>query len=64
VPTDVIFGTESEVMNAERRAMAAQIAPLCGPPIAIPCSHHHIMIEQPVALAAALDALLAVPRDR
>ena len=62
VPTDVIYGEESEIMDAERRAIAAAIAPLCGPPIAIPCSHHHIMIEQPVALAAALSALLAVPR--
>lgn len=63
VPTDVIYGADTEIMNPGRRAMAAEIAPLCGPPIAIPCSHHHIMIEQPVALAAALDALLAVSRD-
>lgn len=64
VPTDVIYGVNTEIMNPERRAMVAQIASLCGPPIAIPCSHHHIMIEQPIALAAALDALLAVPRNR
>ncbi|MDR3389621.1 MAG: alpha/beta hydrolase [Rudaea sp.] len=63
VPMDVIYGAQTEIMNQERRAMAAEIAPLCGPPIAIPCSHHHVMIEQPVALASTLAALLAVPRD-
>jgi len=64
VPTDVIFGAQTEVMNPERRAMAAQIAALCGPPVEIPCSHHHIMIEQPVALVSALSALLAVQRSK
>lgn len=62
VPTDVIYGAETEIMTPERRAMASEIAQLCGPPIAIPSAHHHIMIEQPIALVAALDALLAVPR--
>jgi pimeloyl-ACP methyl ester carboxylesterase len=64
IPTDVIYGVQSEVMTPERRAMAAEIAPLCGPPIAIPCAHHHIMIEQPLALVTAIEALLATPRTR
>ncbi|MDO7842085.1 alpha/beta fold hydrolase [Sphingomonas immobilis] len=64
VPTDVIYGAESEIMTPERRAMAAEIAVDCGIPVEIPCTHHHIMIEQPVALAAALDALLATPRNK
>lgn len=63
VPTDVIYGEETEIMNSDRRAMASEIAPRCGPPIRIPAAHHHIMIEQPIALVAALEALLAVPRD-
>ncbi|MET0375172.1 MAG: alpha/beta hydrolase [Rhizorhabdus sp.] len=63
VPTDVLYGEQTEIMHAERRAMAAEIAPLCGPPVAIPASHHHIMIEQPIALTAAIEALLAVARD-
>lgn len=62
VPTDLIYGAETEIMTPERRAMAAEIAPFCGPPIAVPCAHHHVMIEQPIALVSALDALLAVPR--
>lgn len=64
VPTDVIYGAQTEVMHEERRAMAAQIAPLCGPPIRIAAAHHHIMVEQPIALAAAIEALLAVPRPK
>ncbi|MET0371516.1 MAG: alpha/beta hydrolase [Sphingobium sp.] len=64
VPTDVIYGALTEVMHEGRRAMAAEIAPLCGPPICIPAAHHHIMIEQPIALTAAIDALLAVPRPK
>lgn len=64
VPMDVIYGSETEIMTPERRAMAAEIAPLCGPPVEIPCAHHHIMIEQPIALVAAIEALLATPRSR
>jgi pimeloyl-ACP methyl ester carboxylesterase len=64
VPTDVIYGMQSEIMTPERRAMAAEIAPLCGPPVPIACAHHHIMIEQPIALVAAIEALLATPRSR
>jgi pimeloyl-ACP methyl ester carboxylesterase len=63
VPTDVIYGAETEIMNAERRAMVNEIAPSCGPHIVIPCAHHHIMIEQPIALVAAIKALLATPRS-
>lgn len=62
VPTDIIYAMDTEVMTPERRAMAAELSDTCGPLIAIPASHHHIMIEQPIALVAALNALLAVPR--
>lgn len=62
VPTDVIYGALTEVMRPERRAMLAKLAPLSGPPIAIPAAHHHILVEQPIALIAAVMALLAVPR--
>jgi 3-oxosteroid 1-dehydrogenase len=35
------------------------MAPHAGQAIAIPAAHHHIMIEQPIALVAALRGLLA-----
>lgn len=62
VPVDVIHGDRSEIMIPERIAEARRIAPDCGTPLSIPASHHHIMIEQPIALIAALRGLLANER--
>lgn len=59
VPTDIIYGAQSDVMTAERVALALMIAPHAGAPVAIPACNHHIMIEQPLALIAALRGLLA-----
>jgi hypothetical protein len=49
------------VGEAELAAFLANM-PACGAPIIVPLSHHHIMIEQPVGLVAALNGLLAHPR--
>ncbi|KMS53379.1 alpha/beta fold hydrolase [Sphingobium cupriresistens] len=59
VPTDIIYGAQSDVMTAERVALALMIAPHAGTPVAIPACNHHVMIEQPLALIAALCGLLA-----
>ncbi|WP_088181914.1 alpha/beta fold hydrolase [Sphingobium sp. Z007] len=59
LPVDVIYGTESNVMTADRVALALKIAPHAGTPVAIPACNHHIMIEQPLALIAALSGILA-----
>jgi pimeloyl-ACP methyl ester carboxylesterase len=59
VPCDIVYGDRSEIFTAERRARAAEIVAVSGRYIAIPAAHHHVMIEQPLALIAALHALLA-----
>jgi pimeloyl-ACP methyl ester carboxylesterase len=59
VPLAHIFGDRSVVMS--RRALG-QPSPLPADilEIAIPDSAHHIMVDQPLALIAALRSLLAV----
>ncbi|HCW59383.1 alpha/beta hydrolase [Sphingobium sp. UBA5915] len=59
VPTDVIYGAESDVMTPERVELALKIAPHAGKPVAIPACNHHVMIEQPLALVAALRGILS-----
>jgi pimeloyl-ACP methyl ester carboxylesterase len=62
-PVDFIHGDRSEVVDADALASLVANMPSCGTPIAIPLCHHHVMIEQPFALVAVLDALLANPRS-
>ena len=60
-PLAQIFGDRSAIML--RREMAASRPTSCRPDvpsIAIPDSEHHIMVDQPLALVAALRTLLAV----
>jgi hypothetical protein len=58
-PMAQIFGDRSAIML--RREMAAgRFVPANVPSIAIPDSEHHIMVDQPLALVAALRTLLAV----
>jgi pimeloyl-ACP methyl ester carboxylesterase len=47
--------TVSEEIWAEHRALA----PAGTPFVVIPDAHHHVMIDQPIALIATLRALLA-----
>ena len=63
-PVDFIHGDRSEIVDADALAALAANLPGCGRPVAIALCHHHVMIEQPVALVAALDSLLANPRVR
>ncbi|MET0361901.1 MAG: alpha/beta hydrolase [Sphingobium sp.] len=62
VPVDMIYGELTEIMNPARRVQLRRLARDVGQEIAIPASHHHILIEQPLALVAALNALLANER--
>lgn len=63
VPVDLIYGDSTEVMTAPRRAQVNDMARNIGRHIAIPACHHHVLIEQPLALVSAIRALLANPRD-
>ncbi|WP_242124092.1 alpha/beta hydrolase [Sphingobium sp. Sx8-8] len=62
VPVDMIRGEHSEIMTPPRVAALREMAPSLGREIIIPASHHHILIEQPASLCAALNALLANDR--
>lgn len=58
VPLSYVHGDRSDVVDAADVARCEELLPACGPPITIPLSHHHVMLEQPVALVAVLSALL------
>ena len=58
VPMVHIYGAKSRIVE-HRKAGAPSPFPAGMPEIEIPDAHHHIMIDQPLALVAALRALLA-----
>ena len=58
VPVDFVFGELSAVVDCERAAATVAALPLGRGPIGIPQAHHHLMLDQPVALIATLRALL------
>jgi pimeloyl-ACP methyl ester carboxylesterase len=61
VPVDFIHCAQSEVVQATDLALFQASIPNFGISVTLPLSHHHAMIEQPVALVAALNGLLARP---
>lgn len=61
-PVDFIHAARSEVVGPEALAAVVANLPGLGTPVTVPLSHHHLMLEQPVGLVAALDGLLANPR--
>jgi len=61
-PVDFIHAEQSEVVGKIETQRFVDNFPGCGEPVLVPLSHHHIVIEQPVGLVAALNGLLARPR--
>lgn len=61
---DLIYGGESSFMTAENIANFLHHMPDCGAPVEIPLANHHIMLEQPAALIAAINGLLARPHQK
>ncbi len=59
-PLAFIYGELSRIVPTELRARQQAHTPRGTPFIGIPDSHHHIMIDQPIALLAAIRTLLAV----
>jgi pimeloyl-ACP methyl ester carboxylesterase len=57
-PMAHIFGDKSNIMRRHAGQLASLI-PADAPQVMIPDSEHHIMVDQPLALVAALRALLA-----
>lgn len=59
IPVHLIWGEHSVVARAKSMRRMAAALPLCHEPIMIPEAHHHLMLDQPVAVLAVLQALLA-----
>ncbi len=57
-PLAHIFGDRSEIIR-RHAGQTARFIPAGTPQIAVPDSEHHIMVDQPLALVAALRALMA-----
>ncbi len=58
-PVALIWGENSMLMPPERVASMREALPPGSPAIGIPASEHHVMIDQPLALVAALRGLFA-----
>jgi pimeloyl-ACP methyl ester carboxylesterase len=54
----LLFGERSQLMTGPRIELIRRLTPLDAPWIVIPDAGHHVMVDQPLALAAALRALL------
>jgi pimeloyl-ACP methyl ester carboxylesterase len=59
-PIAQMFGDRSAIMRRREAGEMMAFVPPGVPSIAIPDSEHHIMVDQPLALVAALRSLLAV----
>jgi pimeloyl-ACP methyl ester carboxylesterase len=59
-PMAQIFGDRSAIMRRREFGQQSDYVPAGVPSVAIPDSEHHIMVDQPLALVAALRMLLAV----
>jgi hypothetical protein len=59
-PLAQMFGDRSAIMRRKEFGARPDFVPEGVPTMAIPDSEHHIMVDQPLALVAALRALLAV----
>jgi len=58
VPVDYVYGEESAAVEPWRAQRIAARLRRCRGAIGIPQSHHHLMLDQPLALVAVLRALV------
>ena len=58
-PLAFIYGETSRIVTPERLAQQIRHAPAGTPFIGVPAAGHHIMLEQPIALVAAIRAIAA-----
>ena len=56
---DVVYGERSSVIDSRRAANMVDCMRRARGPIAVPEAHHHVMLDQPLALIALLRTLLA-----
>ena len=64
VPFGILYGEQSELVTADHVATLAARLPDCRFVAAIPHARHHIMVDQPLALVAALRVGLAALERR
>jgi pimeloyl-ACP methyl ester carboxylesterase len=57
-PVSMVVGERSPLMTPSRRALLRRVTPSVTPWIEIPDAGHHVMVDQPLALVAALRAQL------
>ena len=57
-PMAYVYGDSSAIVSHELAHEIVSRIPKCHGPIAIPESHHHVLLDQPLSLVAALRALL------
>lgn len=58
VPIDIVFGELSAMKDDERVRRMLSLPAQARGPVIIPQAHHHIMLDQPLALVSALRVLL------
>jgi len=58
-PVDVVYGECSAVVDYAAAQQVVELLPFGRGPFGIPGSHHHLMIDQPLAVIAMLRGLLA-----
>lgn len=56
---DVVRGQHSVILTAPRAARIAALLPQSQGPVAVPKAHHHLLLDQPLALVDTLRSLLA-----
>lgn len=61
LPVDLIRGGASAFLTDEHIASFRRHMPACGDPVEVPMANHHVLLEQPVALLAAINGLLSRP---
>lgn len=59
VPVDYVHAECSSIVSAERARGICAAIPNARAPITLPRAHHHLMLDQPLALVEALRGLLA-----
>ena len=57
-PTTFIYGDQSAVVSRELAHAIVKHLQHGHGPIAVPNSHHHVLLDQPIALVAGVKALL------
>jgi len=58
-PVALAWGEDSALVTPDVAAYGASLCPPATPTLAIPGARHHVMVDQPLALVAALRALLS-----